>query len=293
MELTLARFLDPGSRNRQDCSTGRLAFRRQGRRSGYDVDHRMRRIKRDTAVVDAVTSELRSAILSGVLEPGSRIRQEDLAGRLAVSRAPVRQALLVLENEGLVRADRWRGAIVAPLDSLMIRDLYQFRGLIERHVATLLAGQEDFDSAPHRAVVAAGRQAASKQDISRLIELDLAFHTGLYEAVGNGVLSHGMHGLWTHVRRLMAATLTLGHASEIWDEHGAILDAIASHEGDRAGSLAASHTSAASERLLGKSARLRGEDVPAVPTDKSWKRRGSGSRGSEAVRKRKRRRRVR
>jgi len=254
----------------------------------------MRRIKRDTAVVDAVTSELRSAILSGVLEPGSRVRQEDLAGRLAVSRAPIRQALLVLENEGLVRADRWRGAIVAPLDSLMIRDLYQFRGLIERHVAALLAGQDDFDPAPHRAVVAAGLQAASKQDINRLIELDLAFHTGLYEAVGNRVLSQVMHGMWTHVRRLMAATLTLtGHASEIWGEHGAILDAIASHEPDRAGMLAASHTSAASERLLVKSGRLRGEDVPAVPTDKSRKRRGSGSLGSEAVRKRKRRRRVR
>src|SRR3989442_3326469 len=203
MELTLARFLDPGSRNRQDCSTGRLAFRRQGRRSGYDVDHRMRRIKRDTAVVDAVTSELRSAILSGALEPGSRIRQEDLAGRLAVSRAPVRQALLVLENEGLVRADRWRGAIVAPLDSLMIRDLYQFRGLIERHVAALLAGQDDFDPAPHRAVVAAGLQAASQQDINPLIEPGLAVHTGLYDAVRERVVSRVMHGLWKDLRPLV------------------------------------------------------------------------------------------
>ena len=210
----------------------------------------MRRIKRDTAVVVAATNELRAAILSGALEPGTRIRQEDLAHRLAVSRVPIRHALLVLEGEGLVRADRWRGASVAPLDPEMIRDLYQFRGAVEKYVAAFLA-EQDFDPAPHRAVVVAGRHASSQRDVDRLIDLDLAFHTGLYDAMNNQILSQVMHGLWMHVRRLMVATLALtGHSTQIWEEHGAILDAIESHDSALAGTLAASHTVLATGRLL-------------------------------------------
>ena len=129
---------------------------------------------------DVVVDQLRSAILSGALRPGSRIKQEALADQLGVSRAPVRQALLVLEREGLIKSGV-TGAIVAPVDRTMIVDLYAFRGIIESYVASTLAAQRDFNPKRHNRVVGAGRRAALAGDVSRLIELDLEFHTGLYK----------------------------------------------------------------------------------------------------------------
>ena len=98
---------------------------------------------------------------------------------------------------------------------------------------------------------AAGRAAVAKHDAARLIELDLEFHTGLYDAIGNRVLSEVMRSQWTHIRRVVAGTLTIaGYPQQVWDEHEAILDAIESHNVNLAGMRAASHTEAASTRLV-------------------------------------------
>ena len=202
-------------------------------------------------MTEAVTKQIRAAILTGNLPPGHRLRQEELAVRLAVSRAPIRQALSVLEREGLVQIDRWRGTVVAPLDATLIRDVYEFRGAVESYVAAELAARTDFVAAQSRGVVVAGRKAASAGDLRRLIELDLRFHTGLYDAAGTRVLSDVMRGQWAHIRRIMAATLTItGYPRQVWDEHAAILDAIESHDAGRAGALAAAHTKAASGVLI-------------------------------------------
>ena len=190
-------------------------------------------------------------ILSGALPPGTRVTQEQLAEQLAVSRAPVRQALLILEREGLVASDPWRGAIVTRLDPTLIRDLYQFRGEIERFVASNLAARENFEPAPLRLITEQGLEAAPSGDVSQLIEIDLRFHTGLYDAVGNQVLSEVMRGQWTHIRRVMGATLSLtGYRAQVWDEHAAILDAIVTHDVDLAGRLASNHTTSACAALL-------------------------------------------
>jgi DNA-binding GntR family transcriptional regulator len=211
----------------------------------------MRRIKRQPAVTERVLDEVRRVILSGALPPGARVTQEQLADQLAVSRAPVRQALLILEREGLVQSDRWHGAVVTPLDPSLIRDTYQFRGEVERFVASHLAARFDFDVSPLRNVTAEGHEAAPTGDVLQLIDVDLRFHTGLYDAVGNQVLSEVMRGQWTHIRRVMGATLSLtGYRSHVWDEHDAILDAIASHNAALAGTLARNHTSAACAALL-------------------------------------------
>jgi DNA-binding GntR family transcriptional regulator len=217
----------------------------------YSIINPMRRIKRQPAVTDRVLDEVRRVILSGALPPGAKVTQEQLADQLAVSRAPVRQALLILEREGLVRSDGWQGAVVTPLDPSLIRDTYQFRGEVERFAASDLAARFDFDVAPLRAITAEGHQAAPTGDVLELIDVDLRFHTGLYDAVGNHVLSEVMRGQWNHIRRVMGATLSLtGYSSHVWDEHDAILDAIAAHNAELAGTLARNHTSAACAALL-------------------------------------------
>jgi DNA-binding GntR family transcriptional regulator len=202
-------------------------------------------------MAEAVAGQLRASIIAGDLEAGARLLQEELAERLAVSRAPVREALAQLEREGLVKADRWRGSVVAPLDVPHIREVYEFRGVVERFVAETLARRDDFDVAPWRSIIEAGRAAVNGGDLNRLIELDLRFHTRLYEAVGNKVLSAVMEDQWTHTRRVMSATLKLrGYPQTAWDEHAGIIDAIVSHDSVKAGQRAADHMTAASTRMV-------------------------------------------
>jgi DNA-binding GntR family transcriptional regulator len=159
---------------------------------------------------------------------------------------PVRQALSILEREGLVKNDRWRGTVVTPLDTELILNIYDLRGILERAVAASVA-QQKFNSSKVRGIIAVGRQVASAGDITRNLELDLSFHTALYDAFGNPVLSEVMVGLWGHVRRVMhAAVISPEYRTAAWDQHEAIIDAIDARDPDRAAAVAGDHIASAS-----------------------------------------------
>src|SRR5579864_4506652 len=83
----------------------------------------------------AATELIREAILDGRLEPGARLKEEELARELGISRTPVREALLVLQAEGLIVAEPNRGASVRRHDAEDLHDLYQLRALLEGHAA--------------------------------------------------------------------------------------------------------------------------------------------------------------
>jgi DNA-binding GntR family transcriptional regulator len=82
-----------------------------------------------------VHDALRAAILEGEIAPGARLRAEALAERFGTSRTPIREALLMLEREGLVSVEPHRGAIVRSFDPADLLDLYEVRALIEPYAA--------------------------------------------------------------------------------------------------------------------------------------------------------------
>jgi DNA-binding GntR family transcriptional regulator len=86
---------------------------------------------------ETATSALRSAILQGVLAPGQRLRQVDLAAQLGVSRIPLRDAFRRLEAEGLVYIDGRRGARVATLSADEVSEIYETRSFLEVHCIRL------------------------------------------------------------------------------------------------------------------------------------------------------------
>ena len=96
------------------------------------------------SVLDLVTSTLREQILDHTLKPNERLRQEELAARLGVSRMPVRDALKRLEAEGLV-AITPRGAVVADMSPEVIREDYVIRAALEGTATRL--GVERIDDA--------------------------------------------------------------------------------------------------------------------------------------------------
>ena len=196
--------------------------------------------------------EIRGAILSGALLPGARIKQEELAARLGVSREPVRQALLMLQREGLVFTEPGRTATVATLDRRFIADVYELREVIEGLVAATMAKLCAPDLTHLEEIVARGREAVRLRSFRRLIELDIAFHSALYEAANNRVLIDVMRDQWNHIRRVMAMVLgETSYRDRVWDEHAAILEAIRSGNPRRARAVAAHHTRAAKLFLLG------------------------------------------
>jgi DNA-binding GntR family transcriptional regulator len=198
-----------------------------------------------------VAHEIRSAIVRGDLPPGSRVKQEDLAAQLGVSREPVRQALLLLQREGLLHAQPNRSAQVAAVDRQLISDLYELREGVESSVVATLARRPGFDVKPFRILIARGRTAVRQRDLPALIDLDVSFHASLYEAAGNRVIVEVMRGQWIHIRRVMAMVLDqAAYRQQVWDEHEAIVQAIHARRAASASFSAGRHIRAARKMLL-------------------------------------------
>ncbi len=93
------------------------------------ADVARRRLKRESSA-DQVAAHIRRLIVSGRLSKGERLRQENIADELGVSRIPVREAIIALDREGWVSFENNRGAYVAGLDIDDIRDHFELRGLV-------------------------------------------------------------------------------------------------------------------------------------------------------------------
>ena len=120
--------------------------------NGYRADALLTLIEsmrdRHPTAQNLVLETLREAILDGILPPLSRLRQEDLATAFKISRIPVREALRVLEYEGLARSEPHRGFTVTALDADQIEEIYELRIVLESHavrVAIPLLTQPDLD----------------------------------------------------------------------------------------------------------------------------------------------------
>jgi DNA-binding GntR family transcriptional regulator len=192
--------------------------------------------------------EIRTAILDGSLPPGSSIHQEKFAAKLGVSREPVRKALVLLEQEGLVQIVG-RSAIVSPVEQNFITDIYEFREVVEGYVAAKVAARHDFDPTVLRKILASGSESVEAGSVERLIELDQAFHHELYRESRSRVVIEVMETQWNHIYRAMMTDLSMdSFRRSTWDEHAGIFDAILRREVSLASALASAHIRAALAR---------------------------------------------
>lgn len=84
-------------------------------------------------VGDMAYEVIREGILTGVFQPGQRLRQDALAAQIGVSRIPVRSALMKLEQQGLVTFQPYRGAVVNTLGGMDVQEIYEIRAVLECH----------------------------------------------------------------------------------------------------------------------------------------------------------------
>lgn len=201
---------------------------------------------------------IRDDIISGTCPPGSRLTEELLARRYGVSRVPVREALRTLESEGFVTTRRHAGACVAQPSEKEAADLLDIRALLEPLGAARAAQRRtEGHLKVLRGLVRLGQERARCGRLGELRSLGDWFHETLAQASGSPSLA----GMLVQLRRktawvyavdparqsAQAAPGTAGadpslRAVESWAEHGAIVDAVARGDADRARALAAAHT---------------------------------------------------
>jgi len=144
-----------------------------------------------TKSASAVAAELiRAAIIDGRLEPGRRLKEEELARELGISRTPVREALLVLQTEGLLESAPNRGATVRTYEADDLDDLYQLRALLEGFAARLAATRISADDL-ERLRESCGRFVAlrAEDDVADLVRENLLFHGIILEAAASDRLA--------------------------------------------------------------------------------------------------------
>jgi len=218
----------------------------------------MKTLQAAPSLVEQVHAAILAEIASGQLPPGSRIIQEQLAQELGVSRQPIQQALTLLRQQGVLQDAPGRGLQVAPLNLDHVRHMYDVRAVIEglafRKAAELNAQRA---AALGPALIAQGRKAVADRSMGAMITADMAFHDFIYELSGNPLVAPSMQTHWTHTQRVMGEVLNRDNKPrDIWDQHEALLEAVAGGKGARAEQLARQHILSAADFMI---ERLRAE----------------------------------
>jgi DNA-binding GntR family transcriptional regulator len=139
---------------------------------------------------DIATELIREAIFEGRLDPGQRLKEEELAQELGISRTPVREALLILQAEGLVSAVPNRGAVVRTYTENDLVDMYELRALLESFAAHQAAKRiTDEQLAALADSCERFKELRQTHDLFGLIKENLFFHQTIVEAAGTTKLA--------------------------------------------------------------------------------------------------------
>ena len=134
---------------------------------------------RAMSLVELVTERLRQDILSGGLAPGDRIVEEQLTRRFGISRAPLREALRLLGQQGLVEHSPRRGVRVVQLSPTDVDELFELRDVLERFALTVAMGRQGLDLAPLDLALDALAAGADTTDELAAAEAHRRFHLAL------------------------------------------------------------------------------------------------------------------
>ena len=174
-----------------------------------------------------VADHLRAAILRGDIVPGERVRQEEVAQLLGASRLPVREALRMLEAEGLVEHESNKGARVPRLDMHEVDVIYRMRERLEPlALAESIPRLTDVELRHLRELQ---EQIEAGPDVARFLELDREFHLLTYSGCQIDPLTSMVRRLWNSTQHYRRAFVTISGPGRMWvvnAEHRLVLDAI-------------------------------------------------------------------
>ena len=208
-------------------------------------------LRRETLHHSAV-AELRAMILEGELPPGRRVPEMELCEQLGVSRTPLREALRVLEAEGLVELRPHRGAVVTPIDPKEIAAIFQVMEALESLAGRLACDNGSVEAFAeldrlHGELVAqfqAGERAAYSTTNRRI-------HGWIVAMAGNPVLEATYKGFAAQLNRARSlANYDADRWQESLAEHEAVMDALRRRDAAAAAALLADHSRRTADAVL-------------------------------------------
>lgn len=199
---------------------------------------------------DSVYQRLRSDVLSCELRPGQLLQERDLVGQFEVSKSPIRDALLKLEEQGLIEVLPRKGYRVRRIDISDVRDMYGLRQILERECIALLietASEDVLDG------LEAFRVGPPSPDLATWIDYNRAFHTFIAANCGNARLARIAQETIEQFDRLTYVSVTSSDdlsLDQFVREHGEIIDAIRAGNKRLAVARARDHIQSSRKRVL-------------------------------------------
>ena len=178
-------------------------------------------------LADQVYNQILQAIHNHVIMPNERIVQEKLADELQISRTPVREALLRMEQEGILQRSKHGGFIIRKLTTQEIAEIYDTRASIEGFAARLLAERNDKKLNDQLRQVIRKKEAMIDHNVHTYFQTNLTIHRIIVEATGNHLLLEFFDNLWNRGSSytLFAAIYNVDLAESLGD-HVALIDTI-------------------------------------------------------------------
>ena len=205
-------------------------------------------ISRTASAATLIFDAIREAIIKGDLAQGEPLRQEDIARAFNVSRIPVREALLRLEQHGLITSERFKGAVVAGLTLEEATEIFAFRALLEPEIIR--------QAVPHMSAMVLETAAhccdafGRADDPMQWGDLNRRFHTTLYAPSGLAYHMEMLEKAMDRIDPYLRAQLLLSDGMQRANrEHQMIVDACRSGQADMAADLTRQHILGAQESL--------------------------------------------
>jgi len=180
-------------------------------------------------LVDEVYRQILSVILSGHIEPGERIVQEKIAAEINVSRTPVREALLRLEQEGILEITSRSGFRIRKITNKEVQEIYQTREAVEGYSARILAesGTPEQYSVIENVII--DEQQLQSDKIEDFFQANRTIHRTIVEQTSNSYLLDMFDSLWNRgISFRLFATIGNVELAESLGEHQVLIDTIRS-----------------------------------------------------------------
>lgn len=179
---------------------------------------------------EKVANYIKVRILNGNLSPGDPIKETDIASQLSISRAPVREAMLILLREGLIEIHPQRGKKVTSLSAKQIKNSYFTGGVLEAAaVAQAIERYTDKDIAQLDGIISKMKQVADKNgSVSDQAPLDQAFHDLLFSRIDNELIVELCRRTCQGISKflLYRQWVKLFPAIKVYERHKEIVDAL-------------------------------------------------------------------
>ncbi|WP_102347221.1 GntR family transcriptional regulator [Bacillus sp. Marseille-P3661] len=178
---------------------------------------------------DMIYEQLKNEIILGVMKPKDRIIELGIAEKFGSSQAPIREALLKLQEDGLVDMIPYTGSFVSDVNFQEIKELFEYRRSIELNALKAvihLLTKDDIEGLEK--LLAEMKEAGKKKNLAALISCDMNFHRKIIEKTRKTISLSIWLKLDLHIRRFIAAVHPTYYANleEIADEHYPLLVAL-------------------------------------------------------------------